>query len=73
MLPILAALAMFVTPEGDHQWRYVTTEKDPNVLVQHLSREMGYQRLCPNGWEILRKNQVKQGRKIYVFYEGRCK
>lgn len=73
MLGFLAALAMFVTPEGEHKWRYVTVEKDPKTQIQHLSREMGYQQLCLNGWHIEAKDQIKVGRKIHTFIEGKCK
>lgn len=73
MIAFLAALAMFTSPEGEHRWRYVIQGKDPVAITEQLSREMGYQRLCPNGWEILSRYQVKQGRRVYTFYEGKCK
>lgn len=72
-IAILAALSIFVTPEGEHQWRFVADNKDPKDHTMLISREMGYQRLCPNGWEVLSEYQNKVGRRIYHIYEGRCK
>jgi len=68
-----------VSAEGEHTWTYVAQwnlkkfarmKLDPEEwLKASISSQLGEQRLCPEGWEILKRQEVEKN----LIITGRCK
>ena len=70
----------YITKDGEHRFRYVGYNKlDPmykgitsldEIHNNQISGELGQQKYCSNGYEIVSKEIMKYD---YVTYEGKCK